>query len=76
MCYIQSDVIKYTFLLTDERLSSLAKWVPDILDYSNKNKLIDFSANIDKQLSKFLNLSDKNLKYMQNRWNNLKRNRI
>ena len=42
--------IKYAFLLTDEALSSLGKYVPDILNYNNDNGIIDFHSNIDKQL--------------------------
>lgn len=44
--YLQCPFIKYAFLLSDEALSSLAKFVPDILDYSNENGILDFSKSV------------------------------
>lgn len=40
--YATSEVIRFAFLLTDESLTSLAKKVPDLLDYSDKNGIIDY----------------------------------
>lgn len=65
--YAESKVIKYTFLLTDDRLSSLAKWVPDILNYSDNSKLINFSQNIDIQLCNLIGISKAEFNYMLNR---------
>lgn len=48
--YINSVLIKYLFLMTDEALTSLGKMVPDIGDYTKNNKIIDFSKDIDMQL--------------------------
>lgn len=48
--YCNSELIRYTFLLTDEALTSLAKLVPDILDYTNDNSILDFKKDIDYQL--------------------------
>lgn len=72
MEYAQSKVIKYTFLLTDEALSSLAKWVPDILNYSDNNPLIDFHNDIDKQLCKLIGLDQNDFKYISNRVNSVR----
>lgn len=35
--YVSSYFIRYTFLLTDEALTSLGKEVPDLQDYTDKN---------------------------------------
>ena len=35
--YATSEIIRFAFLLTDESLTSLAKKVPDLLDYSDEN---------------------------------------
>ena len=48
--YCNSKLIRYAFLLTDEALTSLAKLVPDILDYTNDNGILDFKKDIDYQL--------------------------
>ena len=48
--YCRTDFIRYTFLLTDEALTSLAKLVPDIGDYTDENGVIDFTADINAQL--------------------------
>lgn len=37
--YATSEVIRFAFLLTDESLTSLAKKVPDLLDYTDTNSL-------------------------------------
>jgi len=63
--YGQSTFIRYTFLLTDENLSSLAKYVPDILDYTDNNTLIDFEKNISQQFYRLLKFSDKEIQYIE-----------
>lgn len=65
--YCRSSIIKFAFLLTDENLTSLAKWVPDLGDYSDKNSLIDFSQDIDEQMFKILNLSSEERDYVLER---------
>ena len=40
--YATSEIIRFAFLLTDESLTSLAKKVPDIENYTDQNGLIDF----------------------------------
>lgn len=57
--YAQSNFIRFTFLLTDEQLSSLGKYVPDILDYTDNNELINFNDCIDSQLFDIFNLNEK-----------------
>ena len=48
--YCQTDFIRYAFLLTDEALTSLGKLVPDLLDYTNDNGIIDYSQDVNLQL--------------------------
>lgn len=50
--YATSEVIRFAFLLTDESLTSLAKKVPDLLDYTDTNSLIDYDKDINTQLYK------------------------
>ena len=56
--YVSTYFIRYTFLLTDEALSSLGKKVPDIENYTNENPYIDFTKNIDEQLFEMFSLTD------------------
>ena len=55
--YATSDFIRYTFLLTDESLTSLAKQVPDIIDYTDNNAYINFSEDISTQLYNLFDIS-------------------
>lgn len=65
--YMQSDFIKFTLLMTDENLTSFAKKVPDIMDYSDKNNFIDFEDNVDNQLCKLIGISYEEFSYMKQR---------
>lgn len=57
--YMKSYIIRFAFLMTDESLSSLGKYVPDLIDYSSENNIIDFEDdNIDKQLQQLMKISD------------------
>lgn len=62
--YATSDLIRFAFLLTDESLTSLAKRVPDIMDYSSKNTLVDFEKDVDKQLYKLFGITEREQKYI------------
>ncbi|MDY3100029.1 MAG: Eco57I restriction-modification methylase domain-containing protein [Porphyromonas sp.] len=48
--YCQTDFIRYAFLLTDEALTSLGKLVPDLLDYTDDNGIIDYTQDVNVQL--------------------------
>lgn len=72
--YVDSYFIRYTFLLTDEALSSLGKEVPDIGSYTASNDCVDFSKNIDEQLFNIFNLSDKEIEYIKQTVNGLRNN--
>lgn len=70
--YVSSYFIRYTFLLTDEALTSLGKEVPDFIDYSTKNKVINFNKNIDLQLCRIFEITDEEFAYMKNRVRSLR----
>ncbi len=70
--YVSSYFIRYTFLLTDEALTSLGKEVPDLQDYTSANPHIDFTKNIDAQLCQLFNISDDEFAYMKNRVTSLR----
>ena len=65
--YATSSIIKYSMLLTDENLTSFAKKVPDILDYSDKNKFINFNQNVDEQLIKLFKITNDEYEYIKKR---------
>lgn len=64
--YATSEIIRFAFLLTDESLTSLAKKVPDLLDYSDSNALINFENDIDEQLYNLFHINEKNQLYVRN----------
>lgn len=63
--YMKSEPIRFLLLMTNENLTSLAKRVPDILDYSDNNGLIDFSKDINSQLYELLELDESQQKYIR-----------
>ena len=62
--YANSVFVRYAFLMSDEALSSLGMFVPDLMDYTNTNHIIDFEKNIDSQILELLHISSKEFKYM------------
>ena len=64
--YMKSYIIRFAFLLTDENLTSLGKYVPDILNY-DKSEIFDFSLDFDVQLCKILELTDDEFAYIKKR---------
>lgn len=63
--YATSEIIRFAFLLTDESLTSLAKKIPDLLDYSDRNGVIDYSDDINTQLYTLFGIDDKNRQHIQ-----------
>ena len=63
--YATSEIIRFAFLLTDESLTSLAKKVPDLLDYSDNNGLIDYSGNVNEQLYSLFGIDEKNQQHIR-----------
>lgn len=67
--YMQSKLVMYCFLMTDEALTSLGKRVPDLLNYSN-NDILNFDNDIDSQLYSLLGLTDAEIGYIESRVTN------
>lgn len=63
--YATSEIIRFAFLLTDESLTSLAKKVPDLLDYSDTNGVINYNVDVNEQLYKLFSIDDKNQQYIK-----------
>lgn len=63
--YCRTVLIRFMFLMTDESLTSLGKKVPDILDYTDDNGILDFSKDLNKQLYKLVGLSDSEIAYIE-----------
>lgn len=62
--YANSSIIRFAFLMTGEDLSSLAKKVPDIIDYTDGSRLINFSNDIDEQLCELIGLTNEQMTYI------------
>lgn len=73
LCYCNSNIIKYSFLMTDENLSSLAKRVPDIMNYKDDNNLLDYSKSIDEQLKTMIGLNENEYEHIVNKVQSLRR---
>lgn len=63
--YVDSELIRFAFLLTDESLTSLAKQVPDIGNYTDQNGVIDFSKDINAQLYHIFGITKAEQKYIK-----------
>lgn len=63
--YAKSELIRFAFLMTDENLSSLAKQVPDIMNYRSDNGLIDFNDDINRQLYDLFEISSENITHIK-----------
>jgi hypothetical protein len=63
--YSQTNLIRFMYLMTDESLTSLAKKVPDIMDYTSSNELVDFSNDLNAQLYKLVGLTEDEIKYVE-----------
>ena len=63
--FCRSALVRFMFLMTDEALTSLGKKVPDLMDYTAKNKLVDFSKNLDVQLKELVGLTDEEFNYIK-----------
>ena len=63
--YATSEIIRFAFLLTDESLTSLAKKVPDLLNYSDDNGIVDYSSNINAQLYELFGIDEKNQQHIR-----------
>lgn len=64
--FIASNFVKYTLLMTTEKLGSVGKKVPDLGVYSGPTSLIDFSQNIDEQIFDLVGLTSDERNYLSN----------
>ena len=71
--YCKTYVIRFAFLMTNEALTSLAKKVPDLIDYTDNNEIIDFSNNLDEQMYKLLNLTFEEIEYIKEKIDNIRK---
>lgn len=62
--YATSEIIRYAFLVTDESLTSLAKKVPDLQDYSDNSGLVDYDNDIDSQLYELFEIDEVSQQYI------------
>ena len=63
--YATSEIIRFAFLMTDESLTSLAKKVPDLLDYTDNNGLIDYNRDVNMQLCKLFGIDNMQQQYIK-----------
>ena len=63
--FTKSTLIRFMYLMTDEALTSLGKKVPDIMDYTADNGIIDFSRDINKQLYTLVGLTEDEIAYVE-----------
>lgn len=63
--YATSEIIRFAFLMTDESLTSLAKKVPDLLDYTDNNGLVDYNGDVDTQLYKLFGINETQQQYIK-----------
>lgn len=59
--------------MTDEALTSLGKRVPDLMDYTNNNPIVDFSKDLNEQLYKLINLNEEEIAYIQETIDNIRK---
>ena len=65
--YVNSYLVRYAFLMTDESLTSLGKRVPDLMDYKTDNGFLDYSSDIDGQLFQLFQLTQEDIAYVKQR---------
>lgn len=63
--YCKTTLIRFMFLMTDEALTSLGKKVPDIMDYSDQNTLVDFQKDLNPQLYALVELTSDEISYIE-----------
>lgn len=72
--YCKTYFIRFMFLMTDEALTSLGKCVPDVLDYTANNKLLNFEKDLNSQFYQLVGLTDDEIKYIKNLIDNKHKN--
>lgn len=62
--YCKTLFVRFLFLMTDESLTSLGKRVPDLMDYSYNNTLLDFTKELDPQLFDMFGITSSEQSYI------------
>ena len=65
--YCRTYLVRFMFLMTDESLTSLGKKVPDIMDYTSANTIVDFTKDLNEQLYKAVGLTQEEINYVEGR---------
>lgn len=65
--YCRTYIVRFMFLMTDESLTSLGKKVPDFIDYTADNTLLDFESDINAQLYKIFELTSDEITYVESK---------
>lgn len=63
--YCNTKLIRFMFLMTDESLTSLGKKVPDILNYTDDNGMVNFADDLDSQLFTLVGLNPEEIAYIE-----------
>lgn len=63
--YAKTFLIRFLFLMTDEALTSLGKKVPDLMDYSESNSVVNFNQDLNKQLYELVGLNEEEIAYVE-----------
>lgn len=71
--YTKTYLIRFMFLITDEALTSLGKRVPDLMDYTSENKMVNFSEPLDEQLYALFGLDTDDIEYVESTINSLRK---
>ncbi|MCR5848640.1 MAG: Eco57I restriction-modification methylase domain-containing protein [Lachnospiraceae bacterium] len=63
--YAEANLTRFMFLMTEEALTSLAKKVPDLLDYTDNCEIIDYSKDVNSQLYQLAGLTTEEINYVE-----------
>ena len=56
--------MRYAFLLSDEALTTLGAKVPDLQDYTDSCKIVDFNKDLDTQLISLIGFTKEQYDYI------------
>ena len=62
--YMESTIVRYAFLLSDEALTTLGAKVPDLQDYTDSCKIVDFNKDLDTQLISLIGFTKEQYDYI------------
>lgn len=71
--YMNTYLVRFAFLMTDENLVTLGMKVPDLQDYT-ENQLVSFDETLDEQLFALCGFSQDECQYIVDVVNNIRKN--